>query len=176
MKHTNTAVAVLHTHEEAENAVRELQKSGFDMKRLSIVGKDYHTEEQAVGYYNTGDRMLSWGKNGALWGGLWGLLFGSAFFMLPGFGPVLVAGPLVGWIVSTLEGAAIVGGFGVLGGALASIGVPENSVVQYEAQLKMGKFLVIFHGTSDEVETAKHLLAQTSTVTTFHATPVVASV
>ena len=70
------------------------------MKKLSIVGKGYHTDEQVVGYYNTGDRMKYWGKVGAFWGGFWGLLFGSALFMIPGLGPILVAGPLVAWIVA----------------------------------------------------------------------------
>ena len=78
MAEKNTVVAVYNTHTEAEAAVKELQKSGFDMKRLSIVGKDYHTEEHVVGYYNTGDRMRYWGKLGAFWGALWGALFGSA--------------------------------------------------------------------------------------------------
>ena len=93
MAATNSAVAVFHTHAKAEEAVRELQRSGFDMKKLSIVGKDYHTGEHVVGYYNTGDRMMYWGKVGALWGGFWSLLFGSAFFAIPGLGPVLVRGP-----------------------------------------------------------------------------------
>jgi len=39
------------------------------MKKLSIVGRDYHTDEHVVGYYNTGDRMKVWGKTGAFWGG-----------------------------------------------------------------------------------------------------------
>ena len=177
MSTTNTAVAVFHSHEKAEEAVRELQKSGFDLKKLSIIGRDYHTEEHAVGYYNTGNRMLSWGQNGAFWGGLWGILFGSAFFVLPGIGPVLIAGPLVGWIVAALEGAIVVGGIGVLGGALASIGIPENTVVQYEAELKIGKFLLIVHGTPEEVERAKHYFNLTKwTFTTFLAKPIVASV
>ena len=65
------------------------------MKKLSIVGKDYHTEEHVVGYYSTGDRMLYWGELGAFWGGFWGLLLGSAFFWVPGIGPLVVlTGPL----------------------------------------------------------------------------------
>ncbi len=44
-------VAVYNTHPEAEAGVKELQKGGFDTKKLSIVGKDYHTEEHVVGYY-----------------------------------------------------------------------------------------------------------------------------
>ena len=70
MCNTNSVVAVFESHERAENAIRELQKDGFDMKKLSLVGKDYHTEEHVVGYYTTGDRMLYWGKLGAFWGRL----------------------------------------------------------------------------------------------------------
>ena len=62
MTDTNAAIAVYDTHSEAENAVKELQKSGFDMKKLSVVGKDFHRDEQVVGYYNAGDRMKYWGK------------------------------------------------------------------------------------------------------------------
>ncbi len=172
MSDTNTAVAVFHSHETAEAAIRDLQKQGFDMKRLSIVGKDYHTEEHVVGYYNTGDRMKCWGSRGAFWGALWGTLFGSAFFVLPGLGPVLMAGPLVAVIVSALEGAAVLGGISALGAALISIGIPVDSIVEYEAELKVGKFLVIVHGTDEEVERARnHLDVTASTVTTLHAVP-----
>lgn len=104
MSDQNSVVAMYSSHEKAEAAVRELQKSGFDMKKLSIVGRDYQTEENVIGYYTTGDRMMYWGKLGALWGGFWGLLFGSAFFIVPGVGPLLVAGPLVLWIVMLLRG------------------------------------------------------------------------
>ena len=76
MSNTNSVVAVFESHNQAEEAIRELQKDGFDMKKLSIVGKDYHTEEHVVGYYTTGDRMAYWGKQGAFWGGLWGGMLG----------------------------------------------------------------------------------------------------
>ncbi len=95
MIENNAIVAIYKSHTEAESAVKELQKSGFDMKKLSIVGRDYQTDEHVVGYYNTGDRVKYWGTLGAFWGGIWGLLFGSAFFLIPGVGPLLVAGPLV---------------------------------------------------------------------------------
>ena len=174
MPKTNSVVAVFKSHDQAEEAIRELQQDGFDMKKLSIVGKDYHTEEHAVGYYNTGDRMLYWGKMGAgvgaFWGGLWGLLFGAAFFWVPGLGPTLVAGPLVSWIVGALEGAVAVGGLDALGAGLFSIGIPKNSIVQYETEVKSGKLLLVAHGTADEVERARDLLHQTGVETaTVHA-------
>ena len=140
------------------------------MKKLSIVGKDYHTDEHVVGYYNAGDRMLYWGKAGAFWGGFWGLLFGSAFFWVPGVGPLLVGGPLVLWIVGALEEAAVVGGFSALGAALFSIGIPKNSILQYETEVKNGKLLLVAHGTTEDVERAKGILHQThAKSTTVHA-------
>ena len=124
----NSVVAVYRTHVEADAAVKELQRDGVDMHALSIVGKGYHTDEHVMGYYNTGDRMKYWGKIGAFWGGFWGLLFGSAFFMIPGLGPILAAGPVVAWIVGALEGAALVGGMSALGAGLYSIGIPRTAL------------------------------------------------
>src|ERR1700684_1569975 len=140
MSEQNAVVAIYASHVEAEAALEELQSGGIDMKTLSIVGKDTHTDEHAVGYYNAGDRMKYWGKNGAFWGGFWGLLFGSAFFAIPGIGPLLVAGPLVAWIVGALEGAVVVGGVSALGAGLLSIGIPKDSVLQYDAALKTDKY------------------------------------
>src|SRR5580692_8734478 len=161
MSKTNSVVAIYGSHTQAEEAVKELQRSGCDMKKLSIVGKDYHTDESVVGYYNAGDRMKYWGKQGAFWGGLWGMLFGAAFFAIPGLGPILVAGPLVAWIIGGLEGAVVLGGLSALGAGLYSIGIPKDSIVQYEAALKADKFLVLAHGTGEDVAKARGILQTT---------------
>ena len=158
MSDNNAVVGVYNTHTEAETAIKELQRAGFDMKKLSIMGKDYHTEEHVIGYYNAGDRMKFWGKLGAFWGGFWGLLFGSAMFLVPGVGHVMVFGPLVSWIIGALENAAVVGGFSALGAGLFSIGIPKNSVLDYEEAIMASKFLVIAHGTTTEVGKAKSIL------------------
>jgi Heat induced stress protein YflT domain len=161
MTGTNAVVAVYETHADAEKAVKELQRSGFDMKKLSVVGKEFHTDEQVVGYYNAGDRMKYWGEMGAFWGGLWGLLFGAAFFWVPGVGQVLVAGPLAAWIVGALEGAVVVGGLSVLGAGLYSIGIRKNSVLKYETAMKADKYLLVAHGTAAEAARAKDILRTT---------------
>jgi hypothetical protein len=158
MSDKNAAVAVYETHTQAEDALKELQKSGFDLKKLSIVGKDYHTEEQVVGYYNAGDRMKRWGKSGAFWGGVWGLLVGGAFFAIPGIGPVLVAGPLIAWMVGALEGAVVVGGLSAVGAGLYSIGIPKDSVLQYESAIRSDRFLLLAHGTAEDVEKARQIM------------------
>jgi len=161
MTRNDSIVAIYPSHSTAEAAVKELQQSGFDMKKLSIVGRDYHTDEHVVGYYNTGDRMKRWGKTGAFWGGIWGWLFGSAFFFIPGIGPLVMAGPLVGWLVGALEGAVVVGGLSALGAGLYGLGIPKDSVLQYETALKTDRFLLIAQGSADEINRAKEILNRT---------------
>jgi heat induced stress protein YflT len=161
MQKINTVVAVYATHPQAEEALRAFQNSGFDMKLLSIVGKDYHTEEHVVGFYNAGDRMKFWGKRGAFWGGFWGLLFGSGLFLIPGLGHLIVLGPMVGWIVGALGEAAVVGGLTALGAGLYSIGIPKDSILKYETALKADHFVVVAHGTVEQVGAAKRVLDRT---------------
>jgi len=168
MNKDNSVIAVYSTHTAAEAAIKELRQSGYDMKKLSIVGRDYHADEHVVGYYNAGDRMKVWGKSGAFWGGLWGLLFGSAFFWVPGLGPLLVAGPMVSWIVGALEGAIVVGGLSAVGAGLYSIGIPKDSIMKYETAIKADKFVLIAHGSEDEIAQAKGILARTMPETLQH--------
>jgi heat induced stress protein YflT len=161
MSSVNCVVAICDSHEQAEQAIKELQVAGVDMKSISIAARDTHTDEHVVGYYNAGDRMKYWGKVGAFWGGFWGLLVGSALFAIPGLGPILVAGPLVAWIVAGLEGAAVVGGVSAIGAGLVSIGIPKDSVLKYEVALKTDKFMLLVHGTPEVVAKAKGIIGGT---------------
>lgn len=158
MKNKNNVVAVYNTKEEAESAVKLLTDSGINVKTISVVGKGYHTEEHPMGYYNTGDRVKFWGSEGAFWGGLWGLLVGGLFFTVPGFGPLVAAGPIVSSIVGALEGAVVGGGLSALGAGLYSMGIPKDSVMKYETDVKADKFLLIVHGTQAEVQKVKEIL------------------
>jgi hypothetical protein len=83
---------------------------------------------------------------------------------------VLVAGPLVAWIVGALEGAAVVGGLSAVGAGLFSMGIPKDSVVKYETALKTDKFLLMVHGSASEVEKAHEILESTQPENvTFHS-------
>jgi hypothetical protein len=175
METKNATIAVFADHEQAEAAIRSLQNAGIDMKHLSIVGKDFHTEEHALGFYNLGDRMKFWGKLGAFWGTIGAMLFGSALLFIPVVGHVIVLGPLVSTFVEALEGAALGGSAGLFGGALFSIGIPKDSVVRYEREVKAGHFLVVAQGSAAEVETARSLLAKRSPMDlAAHASPATA--
>jgi hypothetical protein len=118
-------ICISTSHAEADNVIRSLGRSGLDVRKLSLVGTGYHSEEHPIGFYTAGDRIASWGGIGALWGGMWGLLVAPAAFVLPGLGLVAIAGPVVAALFAALEGAVIVGGVSALGAALSMIGVPK---------------------------------------------------
>jgi uncharacterized membrane protein len=160
------AVALYDQHTQAEAGVKALQRAGFDMKKISIIGKDYETEEHVVGFLNAGDRAKIFGKLGAFWGGLMGVLFGSAMMFIPVVGHVIVLGPLAAAIFGGLQGAVIVGGISALAGALMSVGIPKDSVLRYETALKANKFMLVVHGDGQEIMRA-HELLKTSGLSSF---------
>jgi hypothetical protein len=158
MKTCDSVVAVFVDHKAAEQAVKKLADAGFEMKNLSVVGKGYQTEEKVIGFYNAGDRIRFWGSRGAFWGGLWSLFFGGIFMAVPTVGPVIVLGYLATLAFSAIESALVIGGLSALGAALYSIGIPKNSIIEYEADMKADGFLVMAHGDANEVDRAKVIL------------------
>ncbi len=140
MGECNAVLAICNTHTEAEAAIKELKQATFNIKKLSIVGKDYHTDKHVVGYYNTGDHMKYWGT------------------AISGIGPVLIAGPLLGWILGALEETVVTGGMTAIGAALANLGIPKDSVRNYETVLKSSKFILLAHGTAEEVAHAQSII------------------
>lgn len=158
MNHAATPVHIYNTHADAETAIRTLSRSGFDMKNLSLIGKGYHSEEQPVGFYTAGDRIKTWGGRGAFWGGIWGLLVGPAVFLLPGLGVVAMAGPLVILLLGALEGAVLVGGVSALGAALTASGLPSDQAILFEGALKIDKYVLMVHGTPEEIQHAHSVL------------------
>jgi hypothetical protein len=161
MKTIDSVIAVFADHPAAEAAVKKLTAAGFEMKNLSIVGKGYHTDEQVVGFYNTGDRVKFWGTRGAFWGGFWGLFFGGLFMAIPFVGHVVVLGYLATIAIAGLENAVVVGGLSALGAALYSLGVPKDSVIKYETAIKADGFLVMAHGSAEDMARAKTILGET---------------
>ena len=162
MTEENVAVAVFDSHGKAETAISALGKANFPLNQLTIVGKGYHTDEKVIGFYNIGDRIKLWGKNGAFWGGLWGLFAGGLFMTIPLVGPVVVLGHVAAMLIGAAEGAVLVGGVSALTGALVSVGIPKDSVVRYEEAVKADQFLVMAHGSPDEIKRAKEILQTAS--------------
>jgi hypothetical protein len=150
-------VALYPDHDAAEQAVAKLRDASFDVTKLSIIGKD-HTEESVVGYDTTWERMKYWGLRGAFRGGIWGLLLGGGFFLIPGVSPALTAVPLLGALVTGLGLAAMVGGLSALAARLIHLGIPKEDTIKYENTITSDKFLVIAHGTPEEVAQARRIV------------------
>ncbi len=154
----NAVVAVYDNHDLAELAVKKLADANIPMKEISVIGRGYHTDEKVIGFYNAGDRMKFWGKYGAFWGALWGILAGGLFMTAPIIGPVVVLGSFAAMVLSGIEGAVAVGGLSALGAAFFSIGIPKDTILQYENALKADGFLILVQGTVEEIDHARQIL------------------
>ncbi len=158
----SSIVAVYPDHDAAERAVRRLHAEGIAMGDLSIVGRDFQTTEEPVGFVSARDYATAGAATGAWFGGLFGLCVGAAFLILPGVGPVVIAGPLTAALVAGIEGALAGTALGSLAGALVGWGVPKEKALKYEKHVKGGKFLVIVRGEPEVIARAQNLLGEQS--------------
>ena len=154
----NATVAVLDSHRQVEESVQRLRLSGFDLSKLSLVALDRHPEQQVVAHYGAGGGARYVGEFGPFWTGMWASLSGWACLVMPGTKPILVAGPLGGWIVAALENEVVFGGMSALGAALYGLGIPQGTVRRCEAAVQMDKLLLIAHGPVGEVGKAREIL------------------
>ena len=157
-----SVVGVYDVVSKAEDAIRTLDRSGFPIEQVSIVAKDLESEREVHGYVTAGDVAKGGAGTGAWLGGFFGLLFGAAFLWVPGFGPLLVAGPLSAALLGGVEGALAGAAGGGLLGALFGWGVSRQHILKYEERVKGGKYLVIAHGSPDQVERARGVLQTTA--------------
>lgn len=153
-----STVAVYETLAQAEAAVRTLDQGRFPIKQVSIVTQNLETEKEVHGFITAGDVAVQGAGTGAWFGGVFGLLMGGAFLMMPGFGPLVVAGSLAASLLGAVHGAAFGAAGGGLLGALVGWGVSQDHVIKYEDHVRGGKYLLVAHGSAEEVARAQALL------------------
>lgn len=155
---TQSVVAGYSTHSEAESAVRRLAANGVPIQSISIIGRDFETHEDILGFYRSADAARDGAGTGAWFGGIFGLMLGAfGFFVFPVIGGLWVLGPLSGLIAGAVGGA----GVGALVNSLLMLGVPKDQALKYQERLQAGEFLVVVHGASGDVARAKDELAGT---------------
>jgi uncharacterized membrane protein len=170
MAYPHTVIGQFPSHTEAERVVLELEKEGFDLQKLSIIGKDYQTSEQVRGFLTWKDAAKTGAASGGYWGsfvgGLFGILAGAGVLFIPGIAPIVVAGPvtgmLAGWLEGTVVGGAATAAVGGLAGALAGLGIPTHEVLKYETQIQAGAFMLLVTGSNEDVSQAKRMLDRIS--------------
>jgi hypothetical protein len=158
---THSVIGMYDTMQEAENAIRALDRAGFPIQQVSVIGQNLQSERDVHGFVTVGDIAKVGAGTGAWVGGLFGLLVGAAVLFVPGFGPLIVVGPAAAWLLGGIEGA-VVGALGgsILGG-LIGLGVSKEHIVKYEEELKAGKYLVVAHGSPEDVARAQSVLHAT---------------
>lgn len=173
MTSKHTCVAIYLKPALAEEALSRLQSAGFDASQLSFVGRD--TWANAAGSYNTENGFMYCGTLGPFWRRLWSVLLGRGIFWSYANGPMLVAGPLVGMIASAQEDARCDTGVDGFASGLSGIGIPEESIAQYEEALQNDRILLFVLGTLDDVNRADFILNETEEINhTLHHAVVVA--
>lgn len=158
MLEANSIAAVYENHMNLESAVRQLERAAFDLKKISVLGKESPHEKHVLGYYHHPGIQLKYRcQRDSFWRALWGQLGRAAFFAIPGIGHILIAGPLVHSVVHALLRNTD-GGLSAVGAGLSEAGVPAADVQHFEAELRGDKFLLFAHGTRDEMVKAREIL------------------
>jgi len=161
MASKNTAVfGIYKSVGQAERAVDLLSAKGFSQNDISVLLPDNQSTKEFAHEKNTKapEGATTGVATGGAVGGTLGLLAGIGALAIPGLGPFIAAGPIMG----ALAGLGVGGAVGGLIGALVGMGIPEYEAKRYEGRLKDGGVLLSVHcNTSDEIKRAKHLLEET---------------
>jgi hypothetical protein len=157
----NTAVFGIYPDQlSAEDAVDTLKDAGFRNTDISVLfpdnqgTKDFAHEKQT----KAPEGAVTGGASGAVIGGALGWLAGIGALAIPGVGPFIAAGPIMGM----LGGIGVGGAVGGLTGALIGLGIPEYEAKRYEGRIKKGGILLSVHADdADWTKRAKNILEQT---------------
>jgi len=157
----NTAVYGLYRDRpQVERAVDTLVDNGFRTEDISVLmpenigTKDFAAEKNT----KAPEGVTTGATTGAVVGGTLGLLAGIGALAIPGVGPFIAAGPIMG----ALAGVGTGGVVGGIVGALVGMGIPEFEAKRYEGMIKEGKILLSVHcDNSDWVKRAKETLEST---------------
>ncbi|MBC8164542.1 MAG: general stress protein [Bryobacteraceae bacterium] len=157
----NTAAfGIYKSRAQAERAVDTFTQNGFSNDDISVLLPDSHSSEEFAHEKNTKapEGTATGVATGGAIGGTLGLLAGIGSLAIPGIGPLIAAGPIMGALAGLGAGGAI----GGIVGALIGMGIPEYEAKRYEGRVKDGGILLSVHcDTSEEVSRAKSLLDQT---------------
>lgn len=161
MSGENTAVFGIYLDMATMNqGLRELRAAGFRSTEVSVLVPENLGTKDFVHKKDTKapEGATTGAVSGAVVGGVVGWLAGIGALAIPGLGPFIAAGPIVG----LLAGAGAGGGVGGVAGSLIGMGVPEYEAKRYEGRVRSGGILVSVHcDNSDWVKRAKNILERT---------------
>jgi hypothetical protein len=145
---------------QAESAVEQIAAAGFSHNDISVLLPDMQSSKEFAHEKNTKapEGTTTGAATGGIMGGTLGLLAGIGALAIPGVGPFIAAGPIMG----ALAGVGVGGAVGGIVGALIGMGMPEYEAKRYEGRVKNGGVLLSVHcASSEEIDRAKELLKRT---------------
>lgn len=161
MENKKTAVCAIYaSNAAADSAVDDLVRAGFASSDISaLVPENLGARDIAtVKTTKAPEGAAAGAGTGAVLGGALGLLAGIGALAIPGLGPLIAAGPIMG----ALSGLGVGGAVGGVAGALIGLGIPEYEAKRYEGRVQKGAILLSVHcDTSDDVKRAKDSLRRT---------------
>ncbi len=169
----NLVGAVFASSDNAQAVVEEMIKNDFPMDQVSILCKTGGSGDDFLGiaYGSEKERFRVWGAEGALWGSLGGLLAGAAgLFVLPGLGPVLIAGPLVEAIAGAAVGASLMTAGAAVTHvtiALRRLGIPEAKLDALHQAIMDGKTVLLVQCGNDDPQSWRQRLTWTGADSVF---------
>lgn len=156
----NTAVfGIYSNYAGVESAVDALKAAGFRNTDISVlfpenVGTKDFAHEKGT---KAPEGATTGAGTGAVLGGALGWLAGIGALAIPGVGPFIAAGPIMG----ALAGVGVGGAIGGIAGALIGMGIPEYEAKRYEGRIREGGILLSVHSDNSEwTKRAKQILEQ----------------
>jgi hypothetical protein len=156
----NSVVAIYKTPVLAEIAIRKMEYAELDLHEVSLLWRHPPAADRH-GSPATEVRLNRRGQPASVTAEIQGALSSSACFLIPGLGEVFVAGPLVEQIAGELASVPLAAGLTSLGTSLFQLGLSKDSILQYEAELRAGKGMVLAHGAPKALVRVREMLAQT---------------
>jgi hypothetical protein len=157
MSKKNIFVAVCSSYQTAEKAIYSLQQAHFNVRRVSVIGKDYfYLAEFSSDALPEEKRLLA--DVMTFWGRIWRLLSGDAFLRLEGIGSIIVAGRISDSIRKAGTNPALYHAHSPLRASMLAVGIASENLAKFEAALQSDRLLVIVQGDPHEVLAAAKIL------------------
>lgn len=161
MPPSNVTLTVFKSQADAEAAIRQLARDGYDLGRVSMVGRDAAGAPYVAGAANNNAPARPEAATPPTWAAIRGMLVGSGYFLVPSIGPLVVAGPLLPWIVQSMGTAPGPDKQEAMGAGLHRLGIPADGVRRCEDALRIGKVVIIAEGSAMMMILAREVFRRT---------------
>jgi hypothetical protein len=147
------------SRDQADRIVDQLKAANFSNNDISALFADKGTSHDFAHEKHTKapEGAVAGAGTGSVIGGALGWIAGIGALAIPGVGPFIAAGPIIGALSGVAVGAAI----GGIAGGLIGLGIPEMEAKRYEGKVKAGNILISVHTeNSEEITRAKDIFTK----------------